>query len=99
MPMNCSEAVGAGVTATNNDDLLASRREALPKRLIACINAILLRQEIHGEVNALKLTSGRRQIAWNSRAACKADGVEPRAQLFRGQIHAHIHAGLEDDSL
>src|SRR5580692_3408080 len=56
LPERSADAVGAGVAAADDDDVLAlgEDRRAVVRRLAADA-AVLLRQKIHGEVDAVKL--------------------------------------------
>ena len=58
-----AEAVGAGVAAAEDDDALARRRGSGPATRVARDDLVLLRQEVHREVDALELAAGHRQVA------------------------------------
>ena len=62
---------------------------------VAFAAAVLLRQKIHGEVDALQFAAGHVQIARLLGAARQQDGVEIPAQVFHGDVAAHVRVGLE----
>ena len=57
-----ADAVGAGVAAADHDDVLA-RRQDLVRHRVAGDDLVLLRQELHREVDAGELAAGHRQVA------------------------------------
>ena len=67
-------------------------------RLLAGDAAVLLRQEIHGEMDALELAAGHRQIARLLGAAGQHHGVVVLEQLVGRQIDADIGAVMERDA-
>ena len=75
----------------------ASIAEALLR--VAFVAAILLGQELHGEVNALELAAGDGQVARMLGAAAEQDGVEVLGERFDGDVDADVRVGLEDDAL
>src|SRR6202030_135373 len=65
-----ADAVRAGIAAADDHDVLAAGEDRLPLRLRFPAHApVLLRQEIHGEMDALELAPGNWQIARLLRAA------------------------------
>src|SRR5262249_61405305 len=58
----------------------------------------VLRQEIHGEVDALELAAGHEQIARHGRAAAQDDGVEFVEKLRGGVVDADFAVGDEVDA-
>ena len=71
VPVAGAQAIGAGVSAADDDDTLAGGQD-LVGHIVAGIALILLRQELHGEVNALQLAAGNIQIARSFRTAAQA---------------------------
>ena len=64
LPERGADAVRAGVAAADHDDMLAAGenvRDAAER--LAGDAAVLLRQEIHREVNAVEVAAGDRQVA------------------------------------
>src|SRR5262249_31371085 len=98
MAVRGAEAVRAGVAAAEDDDALVGG-EDLPRDGIARAHLVLLRQELHGEVDALQLAARYRQVARSGRAGRQHDGVELAAQVLARDVHAHAHAGAEGDAL
>ena len=90
LAMAGAEAVGAGVAAADDDHALACGKDGaggahrFEQRLfrVALVAAILLRQELHGEVNALELAAGDGQVAGLLGAAAEKDGVEVIRSAF-----------------
>ena len=94
--MGCAEAVGAGVSAAQDDHALALRADALIRRdARARVEAVLLRQEIHSEMHAAKLAPRHRQIARHRAAARQNHRVEVAHKIRGGVVRAHVHARLE----
>ncbi len=77
-----ADAIRAGVTATDDDDVLAGGH-GLRRKLVAGVDLVLLRQKLHGEVHAVELAPRHRQVARQLGAAGDDDGVEFSPQLFR----------------
>src|SRR5262249_36972626 len=62
LPERGADAVAPGISSADDDDVLA-RREDLVDNRIARDLAVLLRQELHREVDAQQLTPGHSKIA------------------------------------
>ena len=79
-----ADAVGAGVAAADDDHVLAAGEDRLhvAERLVAHA-PVLLRQKIHGEMDAGELAPGDRQVAALLGAAGERDGVVLVEQLRR----------------
>ena len=67
-------------------------------RLVAGDAAVLLRQEIHGEMDAVELAAGHRQIARLLGAAGEHDRVVVLQQLVGRQVDADMGAVMEGDA-
>ena len=109
-----AHAVAAGVAAADDDDVLALGVDGV-LQLVAGVGAVLLRQQLHGEVHAVQLAPRYRQVARLLGAAGQQHGVEVLHQLrsrhgFLGQVGdlgagafarhaAHQHAGAEGHAL
>ena len=82
-----ADAVRAGVAAADDDDVLAGGEDRLGVvGRFAADPPVLLRQEIHGEMDALELAAGHRQIARLLGAAGEHDGIVVGEQLV-GRRH------------
>ena len=93
-----ADAVRAGIAAANDDDVLAAGEDRLPLRLRFPAHApVLLRQEIHGEMDALELAPGDRQIARLFRATGKHQRIVVLEQPLGGHVHADMGAAMERD--
>jgi hypothetical protein len=75
-----AHAVAAGVAAADDDDVLAVGAQ-LALELVAGVDLVLLRQELHREVHAVQLAAGHRQVAALLGAAGQQHGVELGLQL------------------
>ena len=77
-----ADAVGAGVAAADHHHVLAAGEDRLDvvERLVGDA-AVLLRQEIHGEMDAVELAAGDRQVARLLGAAGERDGVVLRHEI------------------
>ena len=94
-----AEAVGAGVAAADDDDVLVLRRdEPIVGDVVALAAAVLQRQILHREVNARELAAGHRQIARARGAAGEHDRIELGAKLVDRHVDADVAAGAEDDA-
>ncbi len=60
--------------------------------------AVLLRQEIHGEMDALELAAGHRQVARLFGAAGEHDGVVVLEQFVGRHVDADMGAVMEHDA-
>ncbi len=107
LAMAGAEAVCAGVAAADDEDALAGGEDGGgglhggKKRFfaVAFVAAILLGQELHGEVNAFEFAAGNREVAGLLGAAAEQDSVEAFSERLDGDIDADVRVGLEDDAL
>jgi hypothetical protein len=70
-----AHAVAPGVAAADHDHMLAVGPQ-LALELVACIDLVLLRQELHRKVDAVQITARHRQVARLLGAACQQHGVK-----------------------
>ncbi|ABA48089.1 hypothetical protein BURPS1710b_3715 [Burkholderia pseudomallei 1710b] len=85
-----ADAIRTRVAAADHDDVLALR-EQLIGQLVARVHAVLLRQELHREMDAGELAPRHRQIARRLRAARDHDRVELVLQrLGRNRLLRHV---------
>ncbi len=75
LPVRCAQTIGARVAAADNHDVLA-RGQNLIGNLVAGANFVLLRQKLHGKVNAPQVPARHWQIARLFSAASQQDGIE-----------------------
>ncbi|MEY9677574.1 hypothetical protein ABIE93_007508 [Bradyrhizobium elkanii] len=98
-----TNAVRAGIAAADHDDMLAAGEDVggAVQRL-AGDAAVLLRQEVHREVDAGKLAAGDRQVARGFRAAGQRHRVILLGELLRidrtGRRAAHGLTVVEGDA-
>ena len=100
LAMAGAQAVCAGIAAADDEYVLAlgaDRRIGVDE--VAFVAAVLLGQELHGEVNAFELAAGNRQIARLLGAAAEQDGVVVFGERFDGHIDADMRVGQERDAL
>ena len=90
LAMHGAEAIGAGIAAADDDDVLAGGVD--PRHIVAFAVAVLLRQVIHREVHALQLAAGHVQIARLAGAAGEQDRVELAAQIGGRDVFADVDA-------
>ena len=92
--MRGAEAVGTGVAATDDHDVLAvgvdRRVVELAERLQVAVGQVL-----HGQVDAGQLAARGGQVTADGRAAGEDDGVELRAQLLGRQVAVPAAADLD----
>ena len=94
-----AQAIRARIASADDDDALAARQrggfavEAVPRA-----EAVLQGQKVHGEVDAVQLAAGHRQVARLLGAAGQQDGVELLAQVLGRNVVADVGLGLERDS-
>ena len=55
---------------------------------------VLLRQIVHGEVNAIQLTSWHRKIPSLSCSTGQNESIEIRAEFFNRDVEANVGVGL-----
>ena len=89
-----AEAIGAGIAAADDDDVLAGGKD-LVGDAIAFADLVLLRQELHREVDAFQLAAGDVEIARLLGAAGQQDGVELAAQVVDRHVAADVGVGDE----
>ncbi len=93
------DAVGARVAAANDDDMLARGEDRLIGRQRLPGDApVLLRQKIHGEMNAAQFASRNGKIAGLLGAAGQNDGVVPCDEVLRLRIDPDMHIVMKDDA-
>ena len=91
-----ADAVGAGVAAADDDDVLAAGQDRFDVvGRLAADAPVLLRQKFHGEMDALEIAAGHRQIARLFGAAGQHNGVVIIEQLLYLDIDADIGAVME----
>src|SRR5262249_52023039 len=94
-----ADAVRAGITATDNHNFFAGREDWLAADLRFIAYApVLLRQEIHCEVNAGKLAAGNGQVAWRFAAAGEHNGVVLPVQFVDRDGDSDMRVVVEDDA-
>ena len=99
LAMHGAQAVGAGVAAADDDDVLArGTDEALVGDGVALAAPVLEGEVLHGEVNARQLAPGHGQIARVAGAAGQHDGVEVAPQVGHRHGDADVGVRLEDDA-
>ncbi len=93
-----ADAVGAGVAAADDDDVLALGGDESAVGVVRVEQAFGVGvQKLHGEMDALELAALDRQIARLGRAAAEDDGVEVAAQFVGGIVDADFAVGDELD--
>ena len=93
-----AQAVGAGVAAADDDDVLAFGRDEVAIRdAVALAAPVLEREVVHGEVDPPKLAPGDLEVPRPLRSSGQDDGVEVLAERLDGQCLAHVHARREGD--
>ena len=95
-----ADAVGAGVAAADDDDVLAAGedRHDVAERLVADA-PVLLGQELHGEMDAVELAAGDRQVARLLGAAGERDGIVAVQKLGDVELDADMDVAMEGDAL
>ena len=97
LPVCGPEAVGAGVAAADDDDVLSLRGDSSFRgNGVPFALAILLRQVVHCEVDAVEIASRNGQVARPAGAAGEHDRVEVAAQRGDRHVDADVDAGPED---
>ncbi len=79
--MRGAHAVGAGVAAADHDDVLAIGAQ-LALELAAGVHLVLLRQELHREMDAVEVAARHRQVARLLGATGQQHGVEVLLELL-----------------
>ena len=105
-----ADTVRTSIAAANDDDVFAVRAQ-LALELVSGVDLVLLRQEFHGEMDAVELAAWHGQVAGLLGAARQHDRVKILLQLrgrhcFFGPVghfgrfgqFAHHHAGTEFDA-
>ena len=98
LPVRGAEAVGAGVAAADDHDVLALGGD-LALDGLAERDPVGLREELHGLVDAAELTTGDREVPRRAGADREHDGVEPVPELGAGEGLADLDAVAEDGAL
>jgi hypothetical protein len=93
-----SVAVSAGITTTDDEDVLATRIDWVLYS-ITSDNAVLAREVIHGIVNSTELTSGDIKVTWAKGTDTDEDSIIVAEEVFAADIHADINVGLEENPL
>jgi hypothetical protein len=95
LPFSGAEAVGAGVAAAEDDDVLALGVDEFLIDGPTQRPLVALREVIHREVDALQLAPGDGQIARLGRAAGQHDRVKIPPQVFN--LHIETDVGVDDE--
>src|SRR6516165_8927616 len=91
-----SEAVSTGIAAANDYDALPGREDSrLTWDRIPGDTLVLLRQEIHREVNTIQFAAGNGQIARLFGSAGQENGVEVAPQILHRDVASDMGIGLE----
>ena len=99
LPDRGADAVGAGVAAADDDDMLRAGEDRLVAlHRLAADAAILLRQEFHREMDARKIAARHRQIARLLGAAGQNHRVVIVKKRLRLDVDADIDADMEFDA-
>ena len=98
LPQRGAEAVGAGVAAADDDDVLALRGD-LAGTASPGSRPVRRRQELHGLEDAAELAPGDGEVARHGRPHGEDDGVVPVTQLSPGDVLADVHTGAEPRAL
>src|SRR3974390_2183606 len=95
-----ADAVGAGVPAADHDYLFAGSEDRLDltERLVAEAT-VLLRQEVHGEMDSLEFASGHRQVARLLRPAGQHHSVVLLYKLIRWYIDTDVSVVVKGHAL
>src|SRR5262245_50763499 len=93
-----AETVGARVAAAQDDDALVGGEE-LSLDPIARDRLVLLRQELHREVDALQVAARDGQVARTGGAGREHDRIEVAPQVVAGHVDADVHTRPEGDAL
>lgn len=96
--MGGAHAVGAGVAAADDDDVLALGGDRRGDE-VALLHLVGERQVLHRLVDALEVAAGDGQVAGGGGAGRDDDGVVPPAQVAGGQVAADLDAGAEAGAL
>ena len=95
LPERSADAVRAGVAAADHDDMLAVGEDVLgAAERLGGDAAVLLRQEIHREMDAVEVAAGNRQIAAGFGAAGQRHRVilvEQFARIDRALLRCRRH--------
>ncbi len=97
-----ADAVGARVAAADDDDVLALGRDLLAALgRLARHAAVLLRQEIHGKVQALQVTARRlgEEVERRLGAAREQQRVVRLLEVQRRHVLADVHVAMERHAL
>ncbi len=95
--MRGAEAVGAGVAAADNDDVLARSGDRRFDE-VALLHAIRDRQVLHRLVDTTEMTPGDGQVPRHCRTNREHDGVVSRFQFACSEMDADLHPRPEPGS-
>ena len=99
MADRCSDAVRAGVTTANDDDMFAVRHNWFDcTEFLTSDTAVLLRQEVHGVVNTGQITAFNRKITGVFCTTRDDNRVIFIHQVLGGDIDTHIRVVVEGDA-
>jgi len=100
LPLGGAQAIGAGVTAAQDDDVLVlGADELLVGNMVSHIPPVLEREVVHRLVDAVQFAAGDFEIARGSGPAAQHDGVEIPTQFLDLDVLTHVGVGLEDNPL
>ena len=86
-----AEAVGAGVAAADDDDVLAGRRRSASLQ-VALLHPVRRLEVLHRQVDAVELVPGNRQVASGGRTDGQHHRVVEVAQFLHAQVGPDVAA-------
>src|SRR5260370_40541855 len=98
LPMRCSETIGPGVAAANDNNALAGGQNLIRNQILGAA-LVLLRQKVHREMDALQFPAWDRKIARMLGAAGEQNRIVILTQLFTWYSVADVDVGSKLDAL
>src|SRR6185437_14330857 len=100
LAMAGAKAIGARIAASDDEHALAGSENIVCRiERVALITTILLRQKLHGEVNALELAARDVEVARVLGPAAKQDSVVVLGERVHGDVDADVSVREEGDAL
>ena len=98
--MRGAQAIGAGVSASDNDDILSRCADAASGvDIVSLVASVLLREKLHREVNASQFPSWYAQVTRLLGASREEKRVVFAANLLHFYIHANVSASNKSHAL
>src|SRR3954463_12307234 len=99
LAMAGAETVGPGIATTDDEDALAGGEDCgCGVDVVAFVAAVLLRQELHGVVDAFEFAAFNFEVTWLFCSAGEEDRVVVAGEGVHGNVATDVRIRQESDA-